>query len=335
MREMQDQVVVITGASSGFGRGAALKFAEAGANVVLAARRKRELRDVARQCRDLDVNALAVETDVSDAGDVEDLASQAVDEFGQIDVWVNNAGVGAVGSFGDIPLKEHEQVINTNLLGTVYGAYAALQQFRKQGHGILINVGSFAGKVAAPYLSSYSASKFGVRGLGMALRQELEQNNEEAIQVCTVMPVSMDTPFFEHAANHSGKPVQPIPPVYDPQKVVDVIYQMALEPQDEVIVGASGKLGSLAERFAPALMEKQMGKQAHKAQMKQKEFAPDKSGSVLKPMKSGTDVRGGWQDKSNGAGKMAVGLGIAVPIAMGAAYVAFQRIRARQESKAA
>src|SRR6201999_833480 len=100
-------------------------------------------------------------------------------------------------------------------------------------------------------LSSYSASKFGVRGLGMALREELEQNDEDRIHVCTVMPVSMDTPFFEHAATHSGRAVAPIPPVYDPQKVVDVIFELAQHPEDEVIVGAAGKLASVGERFAP------------------------------------------------------------------------------------
>lgn len=335
MGELRNHVVVITGASSGFGRGAALKFAEAGANVVLAARRKRLLKELAGECRALGVDALPVETDVSNAGDVEDLAAQAIKTFGRIDVWVNNAGVGSVSRFEDAPLKEHEQVIQTNLLGTIYGAYAALQQFREQGEGVLINVGSFAGKVAAPYLSSYSASKFGVRGLGMALRQELENNGETGIHVSTVMPVSMDTPFFEHAANHTGKPVKPIPPVYDPQKVVDVIYQMALEPQDEVVVGSSGNFGSFVQRLAPGLMEKQMGKQAHKSQMEQDESAPHNSGSVFTPMKEGSEVYGGW-DSGNGS-KLAKTLGIAIPAGVGLLYYAVRQARSRQveESRAA
>ena len=330
MGEMRNRVVVITGASSGFGRGAALKFAEAGAKVVLAARRKRLLKKVADECREVGADALVVETDVSDSSEVEELASRAVGRFGKIDVWINNAGVGAVARFDETPLEEHEQVVQTNLMGTMYGSYVALQQFRKQGKGVLINVGSFAGKVAAPYLSSYSASKFGIRGLGMALRQELEENGDDRIHVCTVMPVSMDTPFFEHAANHTGKPVQPIPPVYDPQKVVDVIYEVALDPEDEVVVGASGKISSLAERVAPKLTEKQMAKQAHKAQMKQKKAAPDKSGSVFQPMSSGTEMYGGWSEKGNG-GKLATVLGLAVPIGMGAVYVAVQRARSRRE----
>ena len=329
MGEMRNRVVVITGASSGFGRGAALKFAENGARVVLAARRKRLLKDLAAECREAGAEALVVETDVSSSSEVEELAQRSIDKFGRIDVWVNNAGVGTVARFDETPLEEHEQVIQTNLMGTIYGSYAALQQFRKQGKGVLINVGSFAGKVAAPYLSSYSASKFGIRGLGMALRQELDANGEYNIHVSTVMPVSMDTPFFEHAANHSGKPVQPIPPVYDPQKVVDAIYEVALDPEDEVIVGASGKVGSLGQRVAPKLTEKMMGWRTHKSQMKQKDSAREHSGSLFKPMKSGTGLYSEEEEKSGG--KLPTILGLALPIGVGVVYLALQRARSRRD----
>src|SRR6185312_14695569 len=138
MKRKGNRVVVITGASSGFGRGAALRFAKAGDNVVIAARRESLLEDVAEQCRKAGVEALAVEADVSSAADVERLAEKALNEFGRIDVWVNNAGVGTVARFDEAPLEEHEQVIRTNLLGTIYGSYAALNQFRKQRQGVLI-----------------------------------------------------------------------------------------------------------------------------------------------------------------------------------------------------
>jgi short-subunit dehydrogenase len=323
-----------------------LKFAEAGAKLVLGTRRKRLLKDLATQCRELGVEALAVEADVSDSSDVEELAKRAVSEFGAIDVWINNAGVGTITRFDEAPLDEHEQVIKTNLLGTVYGSYFALKQFREQGGGVLINVGSFAGKVALPYFSSYAASKFGVRGLGMALREEMEQNDERDIHVCTVMPVSMDTPFFEHAANHTGKPVRPIPPVYDPQEVIDTIFEVAQNPQDEVVVGGSGKLGSVGERLSPKLMAKRMAKQTHKSQMNQKETADDSSGSVFRPMKGGTDVRGGWKknaDRYEDADEMTdssgsrVGavLGMAVPAAMGLLFLLQQRRRMKDAAFAA
>jgi len=336
-QEMRNRVVVITGASSGFGRGAALKFAQAGARVVLAARRRRELKDVAKECEQQGGKAFVVDTDVSNSGEVHELAERAMSKFRKIDVWVNNAGVGAVGHFEQTPLEEHEQVIQTNLLGTMYGSYEALQQFRKRGRGVLINLSAFAGRVATPYLSSYSASKFGVRGLGMALREELEADDEDGIRVCTVMPVSHDTPFFEHAPNYSGKPVAPIPPVYDPQNVVDVIYELALHPEDEVIVGASGRIADLGARIMPKLTEERMARQTHQAQMKQKQSAPHKSGSVFEPEESGTGIYGGWttagvrsptEEKHNG--KLGTVLGFVVPLGMSAAYLALQRMRAKR-----
>jgi short-subunit dehydrogenase len=192
-------------------------------------------------------------------------------------------------------MEEHEQVIRTNLLGTMYGSDAALQQFKKQGHGTLINVASFAGIAAFPFGASYTASKHAIRGLDTALRQELLVSGEKKIHVCTISPTSMDTPFFEHAANHTGRPVRPMPPVYDPKLVIDAIYKAALKPRAEVVVGRRGKLGSAVKRVAPRLMEKQMARRAHKSMMQQRERAGDSPGNLFSPSASGTGVRGGWR----------------------------------------
>ena len=288
MESLRDQVVVITGASSGFGKGAALRFAEEGANLVLAARRKSLLKELAKGCEKLGVQTIVVETDGSNSDDMEDLAQKAVDEFGRIDVWVNNAGVSTFGRFDEIPLKEHEQVIETNLLGCLYGSYEALRRFRPQGEGVLINVASYLGKGSAPYQSSYVASKHGIRGLDMAVRQELQANNEnERIHVCTVMPTSMDTPFFEHAANHLGHPVLPIPPVYDPQEVIEAIVELARNPQDEVVIGRRGKVASAAGKIMPATLERQMAKKVHGKLMRQSETEGPSTGSLFRRMRSG------------------------------------------------
>jgi short-subunit dehydrogenase len=262
MKQLRNHVVVITGASSGFGRGAAEKFANSGADLVLAARRGSEIQKLAANCSKRGVRALAVETDVSELEQVQRLGERAIGEFGHIDVWVNNAGVATYGGFCKSPIEEHEQVIRTNLLGCMYGSRVALDQFRRQGQGILIDVASFAGISSFPYGASYSASKYRIRGFDMALQQELQVNGEQNIHVCTVSPTSMDTPFFEHAANHTGRPVQPIPPVYDPKLVVEAIYNVALKPRDEVVIGSRGKMGRAMKRIAPSLMKTQMAKRA-------------------------------------------------------------------------
>jgi short-subunit dehydrogenase len=292
----QNKVVVITGASSGFGKGAALKLADLGCNLVLAARRDDALDNVAAACQSKDVRALAVPTDVSSSDEVANLAHQALSQFGRIDVWVNDAGVGSIGRFDEVPLADHRQVIETNLLGTLYGSWYALRQFHQQNGGILINVSSLLGKIPAPYYASYTASKYGVVGLGAVLRQELAQNAIKNISICTLMPMSNDTPFFDHAANRMGKEPQPIPPLYDPQGVIDTLVDLIANPRDEVIVGASGNVMNIMHNLFPGLVEGMMGKETHHTQ-EQAPAQEDAAASVHEPISEGQAVRGGRLQK--------------------------------------
>jgi len=211
------KVVVITGASSGFGKGAALAFARMGASVVLAARRDELLEEVARECAAEGGRALAVPTDVSIPQEVQKLAQETLAKFGRIDVWINNAGVGAIGRFEDIPLDVHEQVVQTDLLGTLYGSYFAYREFLNQAAGILMNISSELGEHTVPYYASYAAAKHGVVGLSQALQQEIDQNKYENMHVCLILPTAHDTPFFDHAANYTGHEVQAPKPLHDPQ----------------------------------------------------------------------------------------------------------------------
>lgn len=263
--DLSDKVVVITGASSGFGKGAALELAASGAAVVLAARRDGLLNQVAQECVARGGRALAVHCDVTRHTDMEQLREEAIREFGRIDVWVNDAGVAALGRFDEVPLADHTQVIVTNLLGVINGCWFALREFKRQGRGTLINIASALGKLPAPYYGSYVASKFGITGLGGALRQELALEQLSDIHVCTVTPMSHDTPFFDHAANYTGHQVQPVPPLYDEQKVVDTIVKLVSHPEDEVIVGGAGRVFDAAHSVMREPVEKLMAKPAHKA----------------------------------------------------------------------
>jgi short-subunit dehydrogenase len=293
-QDLNGKIVVITGASSGFGKGAALRFAQAGASVIVSARREQVLEELVRECESAGGRALAVPADVSSRADVEQLSKTTTSQFGRIDVWVNNAGTGALGRFEEVPLEEHEQVIGTDLLGTLYGSYFAMRQFRQQGSGTLINIASVIGKVPSPYFASYAAAKHGVVGLSAAIRLELEEDKVEDIHVCTVLPTSMDTPFFEHAAQHTGHEATPIPPVYDADNVVDVIVRLATDPKDEVSVGPAGKFMTFAHQLAPGLVEAMMRRQTQKAEFKDAKPAEDTSGAVKEPLASGTAVGGGW-----------------------------------------
>lgn len=284
---MRGQTVVITGASSGFGRGTALRLAEQGANLVLAARRK----DLLEQIADEYPNALAVHTDVADGNDVEKLAAAALAKFNRIDIWFNNAGVAALGPFEDIPLEDHERVIRTNLIGAINGSHSAMRQFRRQRHGTLVNMASILGQTPAPYYASYCASKYGIVGLSAALRQEVRARGESDIHVCTILPMAADTTFFEHSANYTGHTLQPFP-VTDASEVIDAILATMAAPQDEVVVGLPAQAAGLAEQFLPWLTQAVNGEMVHTLQMENAPPAPDTSGNLHSPVMMGRGVEG-------------------------------------------
>jgi len=250
-QQLRDKTVVITGASSGLGRAAALAFAEAGAHVVLAARRQEALDDVADECRLNGVEADVVLTDVGDPQAMKALATHAIERFGGIDVWVNNAGVGAVGEFTDTPMAAHERVIRTNLLGYMNGAYAVLPHFKARGAGVLINTLSVGSWAPAPYSVAYSASKFGLRGFSEALRGELDRHAH--IHVCDVFPAFLDTPGVAHAGNYTGRELKPIPPLSDPRRVARAMVKLAHQPRDAITVGAAARAIRLGHFLAPGL----------------------------------------------------------------------------------
>ncbi len=284
--DLMGKTVVITGASSGFGKGVARRLAAAGANVVLAARRADLLNSLATECG---ARALAVPADVTSEAAVENLSAVAIKQFGGIDVWINNAGVGAVGRFTDIPLADHNEIVETNLVGTINGSYFALRHFKHKGRGTLINIASISGKAATGFYASYSAAKFGVCGLGRALRAELHADGVKDIHICTVMPMPANTPFWKHAANYTGHELKPYP-VCAAEKVVDVIVALVDKPQDEVAVGDTTKKAFAALKFAPTFTENKMAEIIRKHQMERSALAAPTSGSLFKPMDAGTEV---------------------------------------------
>jgi short-subunit dehydrogenase len=257
-KNLSQKTVVSTGASSGVGRAAALAFAEAGAHVVLAARRQEALNEVAEECRLNGVEAEVVLTDVGDPQAMKALATQAIERFGGIDVWVNNAGVGAVGEFNDTPMAAHERVIRTNLLGYMNGAYAVLPHFKERGAGVLINTLSVGAWAPAPYSVAYSASKFGLRGFSEALRGELGRHR--GIHVCDVFPAFLDTPGVAHAGNYTGREIKPLPPLSNPKRVARAMVRLAEHPRDAVTVGASARAIRLGHFLAPGMASKLMAR---------------------------------------------------------------------------
>jgi short-subunit dehydrogenase len=294
-RQLDGAVVVITGASSGIGRATALAFADKHAHLVLAARREWALREVAAECTAKGGSASVVPTDVASESDVQLLADHTLQQHGRIDIWVNNAGVSLYGRFEESPSDAYRRVIETNLFGCIHGARACIPVFYRQGEGVLINIASVQGKVPSPYVSSYVISKHGVRALGECLREEATLAGADNIHICTVLPATIDTPFFQHAANVTGRAIRAMPPVYPAKDVVDAILELAVNPKREVEVGTAGKMMDVQERLSPALTERMMTTYVDRKHLTD-EPVPATLGNLFVPVDVGTDVSGGWRN---------------------------------------
>ncbi|MEX5710182.1 SDR family oxidoreductase [Parafrankia sp. FMc6] len=255
-RPLDEQVVVVVGASSGIGRASALVFARRGARVVCASRSVAALRALTGEIAD-EVGAgraLAVPTDIAKPQAARALAASAERSFGRVDTWVNAAAVSVWGRVEEITDAEFEQVLRINVLGQIYGTKAALPVLRRAGGGVLIGISSVEGIRAMPLHSGYAASKWAVRGFYDSLRVELAQEGAP-IAVTTVLPPSVDTPFFAHARSRIGGRPTPPPPVYAPEVVADAIVRSAGRPSREVLVGGAAMAASLSVRLSPALSD--------------------------------------------------------------------------------
>jgi short-subunit dehydrogenase len=316
-RGLEGKVVVVTGASSGIGRATALRFARAGARVGLAARGREGLEEARRAIERAGGTAFAVECDVVDEDAVERLATLAEQALGPIDVWVNAAGVYAMGRFEDTPPEVFRRVLDTNFLGTVHGTRAALRRFEGRKRGTVVNVASVDGRIATPYVSAYAASKHAVVGFSSAVRQELRLEHARRIHLCVVLPATIDTPLFQHSANFTGAPVKAMPPVYSPERVARAIVSLAVRPRREVLVGTSAHVLTALWTLAPSLAERLFARLTDTSHLR-RGVAPETLGTAFGPRAPEAE-HGGWRRPGRWAWR-AVALGIPAAAVAGAAW---------------
>ena len=281
LKTLDEQVVVITGASSGIGLRTARMAADRGAKLVLAARSEDALRELTDEIRGEGGDATYVVADVSEREDVREIAATARDTYGGFDTWVNVAGAFLYGRLDETPIEDMREQFDTNVWGLLYGSIEAADHLAERG-GAIINVGSVVSDVAIPLQGSYSASKHAVKGFTDALRSELEADGSP-ISVTLVKPSQADTPYSRHAKNHMDEAATLPPPLYAPDTVARAILDAAEHPQREVTVGGAGKAMSALAAVAPGLMDTVLAKLFLPLQQEDRPPRPGEEDNIDRP----------------------------------------------------
>jgi short-subunit dehydrogenase len=291
-------VVVVTGASSGIGRCTAGLFARHGWHVGLIARGKVGLEAA---CRDVEAHGAAAameQVDVTDPSALEAAARVFERVLGPIDVWVNCAGNASYGRFLDIPAEEFRRVTDVTYLGTVNGTRAALKLMVPRDRGCIVNVCSAVAFHGMPLLSSYSGAKHAVRGFNQSVRAELEQDGSR-VGLTTVFPPAVNTPFFDHAVSHMGRPSRPMPPVYQPEMVAEAIHLAATTYRREMPVSFTAVLFAWGTRLVPGLVERAIRRLGYSGQLTAQETSAERYDPTLfAPSGRESPIRGAFSEQA-------------------------------------
>lgn len=253
LKKLSEQVIVLTGATSGVGLATARLAAKHGARLVLVARNEDALDKLTNELNTHGTRAVSVTADVGKEEDVRKIVDTAQEQFGGFDTWINNAAVSMFGRLMDVPMEDERQLFETNYWGVVNGSRAAVEHLRFRG-GALINVGSANSDYAAPLQGTFSASKHAVKGYTDALRMELKQENAP-VSVTLVKPSPLDTPYAKHARNYLEQQPKQTPPAYDPEVAAETILFCAEHPRRDIYVGGAGKFFSSVGRLSPTLSD--------------------------------------------------------------------------------
>lgn len=256
LKNISEQVIVITGASSGIGLATARMAAEQGARLVLAARSQDALRQLVDEIRRNGGQAVSVTADISKREGAQQILRVARDSYGGFDTWVNNAGIGMYGRLEETDVESMRNLFDTNFWGVVYGSLEAVKHLKERG-GALINVGSTVSDRATPLQGIYAASKHAVKAFTDSLRMELEEE-DAPISISLIKPGAIDTPFPINAKNYLRSEPQHAPPVYAPEVVARAILYCAEHPVRDVFAGGGGKYLSVMGHYAPRMMDKLM-----------------------------------------------------------------------------
>ncbi|HEX4025766.1 MAG TPA: SDR family oxidoreductase [Steroidobacteraceae bacterium] len=285
------RVVVITGASAGVGRAAALQFARHGANLALIARNREALEAARAQAESYGVRALVLPLDVADADAVERAAQTVEAQLGPIDVWVNDAMVTVFSPVSMLQPEEVRRVTEVTYLGTVHGTLAALRRMLARNRGVIVQVGSALSYRAIPLQAAYCGAKFAIRGFTSALRTELLHTGSR-VHVTMVQMPAVNTPQFDWCRTRlAGRP-RPVPPVFDPEVAARAIYWSARHRRRELFVGGSTVAAIWGNRLVAPLLDHYLARTAYASQVSREPVQPDRPDNLWKPVPGDRGARG-------------------------------------------
>ncbi|WP_372422856.1 SDR family oxidoreductase [Salinarimonas chemoclinalis] len=288
LKPLNEQVIVLTGATSGIGLVTARRLAAEGASLVLAARNVDALEGVARELREGGTRVATCVADVGEERDVMRIGDQAVRTYGGFDTWINNAGVAIYGRIDEVETQDMRRLFDTNFWGTVYGCRVAVAHFRARGGGKIVNVGSVLGDRAIPLQGPYSASKAAVRGFTEALRSEMDATDAR-VSITLIKPSAINTPYKEHAKNYLDHAPQNPPPVYEPETVARAILHACTHDVRDLVVGGGGRLIAWGASLAPRAADRLMGRIMPGLQQSDRPAGPRHDTSLYRPGRDGAE----------------------------------------------
>ncbi|MEA2603480.1 MAG: hypothetical protein QOF89_4472 [Acidobacteriota bacterium] len=297
LKPLDEQVIVITGASSGIGLATAEAAAKEGAKLVLASRSAHTLEEVVQRINSDGGEAIHVVADVADRQQLEQVAEAAIRRFGRIDTWINDAGLSIYGRLDEVRDEDSRRLFDVNFWGVVYGSLVALPYLKREG-GALINVGSEVSDAVVPLQGMYSASKHAVKGFTDALRVEIEEIDKAPVSITLIQPTAVDTPFPQHAKNYMDQEPKLPTPMIDPEDVAEAILKAAAKPERDVKVGSMSKLNTTVAKVAPGLGDKMSALQADRQQYDELPRHPE--GTLYKPGESGQTHGSGPAEEHEG-----------------------------------